>query len=360
MRILALIAALTLSFTATADTVQLKENAPDRHVVVKGDTLWDISAKFLKTPWKWPELWQLNKDEIKNPHLIYPGDVLYLSFVDGKPVLSKMEVVRLSPQVRSEPIVLDSAIPSVPYKAIAPFLKRTRVIESAQLDSMPYILGSNENRVMFGTHDTVFATPGNAPTPDWQVVRVGRPLIDPDTKAVLGYELEHLGDARTVVEGNPQMVKIVASEKEVLERDRLVPAVEESTVNLVPHAPEMAVDGKVITSLNGAEGAGMMATVVLNIGNKNGVEAGHVFGLFREGRNYADPKCVRAEKLAFLAGGFKHRDSECQRSDDKGDQVLPAERIGTAFVYRVFDGMAFALIMQSTHPVYPGSMVKQP
>lgn len=360
MRALSLIAALAISFTAYADTVQIKEDAPSRHVVVKGDTLWDISAKFLKTPWKWPELWGLNKDEIKNPHLIYPGDVILLTWENGVPRLSKLETVKLSPQIRTERIA-DTGIPSVPYKAIAPFLNRTRVIEAAKLDNMPHVLGGNDNRVMYSTHDKVYATAGDGKTTAWEFVRIGRPLADPDTGTVLGYELEYLGDGQTAKAGATQLLNITAAEKEILERDRLVPAVEISGMNLAPRAPEKAIDAKVITSLSGVEGAGPYSTVVLNKGAQSGLEAGHVLALFRSGRLTADPKCLRAEKLAFLAGGLKHRETECDKdAEAKNDAALPDERIGLAFVYRVFDTMAFALVMNSSEPVYPKTIARNP
>lgn len=361
MRALSLIAALAISFTAYADTVQIREDAPDRHVVVKGDTLWDISAKFLKSPWKWPELWRLNKDEIKNPHLIYPGDVILLTWENGVPRLSKMGTVKLSPQIRTEPISATPGIPSVPYQAIAPFLNRTRVIESALLSHMPYVLGGNDNRVMYSTHDQLYATAGDGTTSKWQVVRIARPLADPDTGTVLGYELEHLADGQTVKAGDPQLLRITAAEKEVLERDRLVPATESAPMNLAPRAPEKAVEAKVITSLSGVEGAGQYSTVVLNKGAQSGLEAGHVLALLRSGRATADPKCLRADKLAFLAGGLKHRDTDCDKKVEADNlNTLPDERIGLAFVYRVFDSMAFALILNSTEPVYPKTLARNP
>jgi hypothetical protein len=361
MRALSLIAALAISFTAYADTVQLREDAPDRHVVVKGDTLWDISAKFLKTPWKWPELWRLNQEEIKNPHLIYPGDVILLTWVDGKPQLSKLESVRLSPEVRSEAIDGRAGISSVPYKAIAPFLQRTRVIEAAKLDNMPFVLGGNHERVMYSTHDKVYATPGDGKTTAWQIVRVGRPLADPDTGAILGYQLDHLADGETVKAGAPQLVQITAADKEVLERDRLVPATQMAAMNLAPHAPEKAVNAKVITSLSGIEGVGSYATVVLNKGAGSGLEAGHVLALYRSGRSTADPNCLRAEKLAFIAGGHGHRDTECNKQAEATNRAsLPDEHIGLAFIYRVYDSLAFALIMNSTEPVYPGTLARNP
>ena len=186
MRTLLLIAALGLSATigaqVRADTVRLQENAPERHVVVKGDTLWDISEKFLKDPWLWPQVWQLNRDQIKNPHLIYPGDVVVLTMENGQPRLQleaggTRNVVKLSPQVRGEPIVIQEAgIPSIPLKAIKAMLAKGGVADPADLEKAPRILGSSDARVMFGAGDTPYASKGSGETVDWRVVRLGQPL----------------------------------------------------------------------------------------------------------------------------------------------------------------------------------------
>jgi hypothetical protein len=190
---------------------------------------------------------------------------------------------------------------------------------------------------------------------------VGRPLVDPDTGATLGYQLDHLADGQVVKAGDPQLVYITAADKEVLERDRLVPATEIAAMSLAPHAPEKSIDAKVITSLSGVEGVGTYATVVLNKGAQSGLEAGHVLALYRSGRSAADPKCLRAEKLAFIAGGIQHKDTECDRKVEANNQtVLPDERIGLAFVYRVFDSMAFALVLKSSEPVYPSTLARNP
>jgi hypothetical protein len=240
-------------------------------------------------------------------------------------------------------------------------MQRSQVIEAARLENMPFILGGNHERVIYSTYDKVYATPGDGKTTSWQIVRIGRPLADPDTGVILGYQLDHLGDGQTIKGGDPQLVHITGADKEILERDRLVPAVEIKSMSLAPHAPEKAIDAKVITSLSGIEGVGTYATVVINKGAQSGLEAGHVLALFRSGRPTADPNCLRAENLAFLAGGHGHHDTECNKEVEKNNKAtLPDEHIGLAFVYRVYDNLAFILVMNSTEPVYPGTLVRNP
>ena len=191
MRTLLLTAALglTLGISASpwnevrADEIRLQENAPDRHVVVKGDTLWDISVKFLKDPWKWPEVWGFNKAQIKNPHLIYPGDVVLLTMEGGKPRLSLQggQTIKLSPSIRGEPIVTQAAgIPTIPQAAIRALLSKGGVGDPSDLEKAPRILGSSDQRVMFGPGDHVYASKGEAEIVDWRVVRLGQPLRNPD------------------------------------------------------------------------------------------------------------------------------------------------------------------------------------
>ncbi len=373
MRTLLLIAALGLSVSLTAparaDTVRLQENAPDRHVVVKGDTLWDISEKFLKDPWLWPQVWQLNKAQIRNPHLIYPGDVVVLTMENGQPRLSLEAaagpgagpVVKLTPQVRGEPIVTEAAgIPSIPLKAIKAMLSQSGVGDPADLEKAPRILGSSDARVMFGAGDSVYATRGDGETVDWRVVRLGQPLRNPDNpETILAYEMVYLGLARTEKPGDPLQVRILSAEQEILERDRLVPAWKGDALHFVPHSPDKPLEAKVAAALGGPLYAGTHMTLVLNKGARDGLEEGHVLALFRAGRTVADPKCLRAEKIAFLAGGSRGQARDCK--PDKADATaLPDTRVGLAFVYRVFNHVAYALVMKSTEPVTVGDSARNP
>ncbi len=366
MRTLILIAALALSSVLSAplraDEIRLQENAPERHVVVKGDTLWDISEKFLKDPWKWPEVWQFNKEEIKNPHLIYPGDVVLLTMEGGKPRLSLQggQTVKLSPSIRGEPIVVKEAgIPAIPVNVIAPMLSKGGVGDPTDLANAPMILGSSDARVMFGAGDRVYAGKAEGDTVDWRVVRLGQALKSPDNpKEVLAYEMIHIADAHTETPGNPQMVRIVRTEQEVLERDRLVPAWKASPPQYMPHAPDKPINAKVISALGGPRYAGTWMTLVLDKGTRDGVEEGHVLALFRAGRSVADPKCIRAEKIAFLAGGSGHAE-DCKQ--DKNDKTaLPDTRNGLGFVYRVFNKVSYALVMRAIEPVTVGDAARNP
>lgn len=368
MRTLLLIAALGLSTSfslqARADTVRLQENAPDRHVVVKGDTLWDISEKFLKDPWLWPQVWQLNRDQIKNPHLIYPGDVVVLTMENGQPRLQlepgARNVVKLSPQIRGEPIVIQEAgIPSIPLKAIKAMLAKGGVADPADLENAPRILGSSDARVMFAAGDTAYATKGDDLTVDWRVVRLGQPLKNPaNPEEVLAYELIQVGKARTVKPGDPQLLRIVATDQEILERDRLVPDWNNDAPQFVPRSPDKPMEAKVVAALGGPIYAGTYMTLVLDKGARDGLEAGHVLALFRAGRTVADPKCLRAEKIAFLAGGQGSAKDCTPNAQDQ--TTLPDTRVGLGFVYRIFDKVSYALVMKSSEPVTVGDVARNP
>ena len=377
MRILPLVAAIGISFglssgvflaPAWADTVRLHENAPDKHIVVKGDTLWDISATFLKDPWKWPEVWGFNREQIKNPHLIYPGDVVYLHYVDGKPRLSLEkgrfgETVKLSPQVRSEPIVLkDQGVSSIPLSAILPFISKGVVGSAEELINAPRVLGSatGDSRVMFAKGDLVFATTSEIPGQNWRVMRMGQALKNPDNeKEVLAYELVYVGEAVSVAAGDPQTLRITSNDQEILERDRLLPAWDGNPPQFMPHEPEKPVNAKVVAALGGPTMAGTWMNLVLNQGKKDGIAEGHVLALFKPGRSIADPKCLRAEKIAFMSGRGREHAEDCKpNKDDKS--ALPETRIGEAFVYRVFDQLSYALVVRSTEPVSTGDAARNP
>jgi hypothetical protein len=374
MRSVFVIAALSLTVAldaltfghAQADEIRLQEDAPTRHVVVKGDTLWDISEKFLKDPWKWPEVWGFNKAQIKNPHLIYPGDVVLLSMENGQPRLSLESrqftgTIKLSPSIRGEPIVIKEAgIAAIPVNAITPLLSRGSVGDAADLAQAPMILGSSDARVMFGPGDKVYATKAEADIVDWRIVRLGQALKNPDNiKEILAYELIHIADARTEVPGDPQVVRILRTEQEVLERDRLVPSWKSEPPQYMPHAPEQPIKAKVVSALGGPLYAGTWMTLVLDKGARDGIEEGHVLALFRAGRSVADPKCIRAEKIAFLAGGGRGQAEDCKKNENDKTE-LPETRNGLAFVYRVFNKVSYALVMKGVEPVTIGDVARNP
>lgn len=381
--------ALILAAPASADTLRLQENAPEKYVVVKGDTLWDISARFLKDPWLWPQIWGLNRGEIKDPHWIYPGDLIVLDRTGSEPRLSlvkgdkrEMSTIRLAPGVRATEIG-DDAIPAIPIRIIHPFLSQPRVVAKGALTDAPFILGTNAERVVLGAGDDAFATGGPAGTTRWNVLRPGRALNDPETGETLGYEVEYLGDARTVAEGAPQKIRITQSVQEILPRDKLLAADETTTYEYMPHAPAGRIAARIISAYGSVADSGSYQTVVLNRGSRDGLEPGHVLAVYREGQAvqltraekkrmawvsrkvdgasgegawlYNDVRCLKEDGAVRYDQGADPRDSfrkTCLGTDDDRTVKLPDARSGLVMVYRVYDRVAYALIMQSDGPVY--------
>jgi hypothetical protein len=378
-----------LAVPALADTLKLQDNAPDTYVVVKGDTLWDISGRFLKDPWRWPQIWNLNREEIRNPHWIYPGDLVVLDRSGKEPRLSLvkggqngLQTVKLSPGVRATDIGAE-AIPAIPIRVIHPFLSQPRVVSKGALDDAPFILGSNAERVVLGAGDDAFATGGKDGVMQWNVLRPGKTLKDPETGEVLGYEVEYLGDARTLVEGAPQKIRITQSAQEILPRDKLVEADDSTTFEYIPHAPESKISGRIISAYGGLADSGRYQTVVINRGSREGLEPGHVLAVFREGQAvtltrdekdrmtwineksagvpdggawlYNDVRCLKENSKVTYDQSVDARNtfrSTCLGNDSKNAVKLPDARSGLVMVYRVYDRVSYALIMESDGPVY--------
>lgn len=397
MRQLVVSLALLLAAPALADTLKLQDNAPDKYVVVKGDTLWDISGRFLKDPWRWPQIWNMNREEIKNPHWIYPGDMVVLDRSGKEPRLSLvkggnngMRTVKLSPGVRTTDIG-DEAVPAIPIRAIHAFLSQPRVVPKGALDDAPFILGTNLERVVLGSGDDAFATGGKPGVTRWNVLRPGKALKDPETGEVLGYEVEYLGDARTLVEGAPQKIRITQSAQEILPKDKLVEASNSTTFEYLPRAPENQISGRIISAYGGLSDSGRYQTVVINRGSNDGLEPGHVLTVFREGkavtltRDEKDRMTWVNEKTSGVpdGGAWLYNDVRCLKENSKVtyDQTadvrntfrstclgnssdlavkLPNTRSGLVMVYRVYDRVSYALIMQSDGPVYLLDSVKTP
>jgi hypothetical protein len=332
---------------------ELAPNAPDQYTVKRGDTLWDISKLFLRSPWRWPELWGMNLDQIRNPHLIYPGQMLFLDKSGGRarlrvgqPVAG--DTVRLSPRVRSEP--LDAgAITSVPMHLIAPFLNEAVVFNSNELDAAPRIVAAQEGRVLLGRGDTAYVRGELGGLRDWRVFREATPLKDPITQEVLGYEAQYLGTAEyrrageTVSngDGKPQIVPatfaISTIRKEVGVGDRLAPVPPRDFTAYVPHAPAQPVDGRIVSVYGDALIAGQNQIVALNRGAKDGMERGHVLALWQAGVSTTD-----------------------KTDPARPAMRLPDERHGLLFVFRVFDRVSYALILNVQHPVRAGDRFTQP
>ncbi|MDP1679921.1 MAG: LysM peptidoglycan-binding domain-containing protein [Candidatus Nitrotoga sp.] len=333
--IISLICCLLPTF-AFADTVKIHDNAPDSHIVVKGDTLWDISAKFFEDPWKWPQIWGLNKDTIKDPHWIYPGDVVHLDHASGTLHVGKIkkieetaeagksDSVKLSPRVHVQSSE-HNAIPSISASAIEPFLSRPLIIEKNGLSNAPTIVGTQEKRVLLATGDIAYAK-GLSKDQGllWQIYRPGKTLLDPENAEVLGYEAVYLGDAEVEKFADISTLKIVKALKEINKGDRLIQASGEFAGSYVPRVPGSQIAARVISIYAGVSQAGQHSIVTLNKGLRDGLENGHVLALYRKGD-------VVKEKGETL--------------------TLPDVRYGLLFVFRTFDKVAYALVMRTRLPV---------
>lgn len=332
----ALLLFLASSFCLAAEPpLVLTDNPPARHIVVPGDTLWGISGKFLKQPWRWPELWRLNREQIRNPHRIYPGDVIVLERdADGTPRL-RIENARAEPKIYGQQ--LTQPIPSIPPNVINPFLSAPLVIEQGQLDDAPRIVATQQDRVFLATGDLAYVDGAAANVDMWQVYRRGRPLRDPETKETLAFEAFYLGTARQIEPGSPAIFEIVTFKEEIGRGDRLVPATPPPLINYVPHKPEQAVDGRVISIYGGVNEAGRFSIIALNRGIQDGLEIGHVLSLQRN-------------RVVV------QRDDEGRKERVK----VPEERYGLAFVFRCFDHISYALVLQSDGPVTVNDYLRTP
>lgn len=330
--------------------IAIKPDAPDRYTVVKGDTLWGIAQRYTDSPWRWNELWDMNKDQIKNPHRIYPGDVILLDrnasrlALEGGPG-SAGGTVRMSPRVRAESTTA-AAIPSIPPQIIEPFLTRPLVVEPDGLARAPMIVATEESRVILESGNRAFVKGiGGSKEPTWFVYRQGAALVDPENNTTLGYEAVYLGTARVTRAGEPAVVQLTSVTQEVGVGDKLVPAGRAEVPNYAPRAPSKPVQGRVISTYgkNPRVGeTGPQTVISINRGKSHGLEVGNVLALYRPGATVA---------VADASGG----------RGKSGEKVtLPDERYGLAFVFRVFDRVSYALVMTISKPVSLQDVVQNP
>ncbi|MBK7354946.1 MAG: LysM peptidoglycan-binding domain-containing protein [Propionivibrio sp.] len=336
-----IISMLVLAFSAllcsaAEPPLQLADHAPDRHIVVPGDTLWDISGRFLKEPWRWPEIWRMNRQQIKNPNLIYPGDVIVLDYdSSGNPML-RMQNGKLQPQIYSEQI--SQAIPPIPPNTIEPFLSAPLVVEVNGLDSAARIVATQQDRVFLGNGDTAYVDNADPAQSKWQVYRNGKPMLNPDDpKQILGYEAFFLGTATQIRPGSPATFEVMTAKQEIGRGDRLIPAVRPALVAYIPHKPDSLIDGRVISVYGGVGAAGRGSIVSLNKGSKDGLEIGHVLALERNRT-------------------VVQRDEE----DRKVNVQIPAERMGLVLIFRTFERISYALIVQSEGTIEVNDFVRTP
>ncbi len=352
---------------APSAPLTVKPDAPDRYVVVPGDTLWSISQRYTDSPWRWPELWNLNKEQIRNPHLIYPGYVLLLDRERGRLSIAGTEPgpgpgpapgpgietgagtgtagesVRLGPRIRAESLAAQG-IPSIPASVIEPFLTRPLVVEPEGLDKAPTIVGTQTDRVILAAGNTAYVRGiGASKEETWYVYRRGGALVDPDTNRTLAYEAVYLGTAQLTRPGEPATVVLTSAVREVEAGDKLVAAGRPQPVNYAPRAPATQIRGRVM-SIYGGMGkvgeAGPQSIISINRGRADGIEPGHVLALYALGGTVRDTSKLKDAPDALIK--------------------LPDERAGLAFVFRVFDRISYALVMHLTRPVSPLDVVRTP
>ncbi len=336
------------AMNVAAQDVQLREDYPERHTVVKGDTLWDISAKFLKDPWLWPKVWKMNRDQIKNPHLIYPGDVVVLDLSSGDPQLRLLrETVTLQPGIREEYLEKE-AVTTIAPNIIEPFLSQPLVIENDELENAAAIIGSQENRVVLSQGVKIYI---DEITEDqgrfWNVYRNGKVFIDPITKEQLGTEAIHLGNARITRYGEPATAEISRANQEIFKDDKLVAAPDDLSKSFVPRAPESDINGHILSLYGSVNEGGRNSIITINRGTNNGIEPGHVLAIYREGSLVKNPKYEKAKK-------------EDKKTTEPPQLKLPNERIGLMMVFRTFDRISYGLIMQASEPVNALDLVQTP
>lgn len=316
--------------------IELTPDAPDRHIVVAGDTLWDISARFLKNPYRWPDLWKMNAEQVKNPHRIFPGQVVILDRSGVTPYLKLGQMVKLEPQVRVE--ILPKEIPAIPAQAIEPFLAQPLVIDLVAFERAPRIVATQENRFYAGPGDTIFAAGVDPDVKLWHIYRPGAPLIDPDNGETLGLEAIFLGNARPVGAGEVTTMTVVSVKQEIGRGDYLVPAGRADILGYVPHAPTQDIKGRVLALYGGLGEGGRNSIISISRGMRDGVGMGHVLSLHRAGITATN-----------------RFEGQAQQS-----HVLPDESYGLVFIFRVFDRVAYGLVMTASRPVMMGDLVRKP
>lgn len=318
------------------EPVPLADNAPDQYVVQVGDTLWDIAATFLKDPWFWPEIWYVNP-QVENPHLIYPGDVLGLVYIDGQPRITNVRAstYRLSPQARVTP--LNESITSIPYEDVQAFLSSGVILEKDQADALPYLLETRGDHLIASAGNEIYVrgVATNVPGTRYRVVHVGDPLYDPDDDRLVGYQGIQVGEGALRRGGDPATVSLTDTSREATPGDRLLPESVDVPLNFFPRSPSTTVEGRIISVVDGVTQIGQYMVVVLNRGTNNGLSVGDVLTVWQTG-----------EVVDDRFGGGKVR--------------LPDEEAGTVMVFKTFDRISYGLVMEATQAIHIHDTIRNP
>jgi len=340
----------TASIPQLGAALGLSDDRPDSYTVVRGDTLWDISGKFLDEPWRWPEVWQANPD-IKNPHLIYPGDRIRLEYdADGRPklVVSRNgvdlnfdvedvsgNVEKLSPRIREES--LEEAIPSIPGDAIRQFLVYPRVISRQELGASPYVIGNYEGRLTSAVGHEIYARGiRNRDQSSYGIFRESKVLRDPISGEDLGQEVSHVGDARLLQLGDPSTLLITSNKTETIAGDRLMSSGNSFTPHqYIPRTPNFDGEGRVVSLVDAIAQVGRNQVVVINLGERNDIEVGDVLAIERRGGRIRDPIKGRGQETV----------------------AIPNTRTGVVMVFQTFDKVSYALVMESKRPIHQNDVV---
>jgi hypothetical protein len=329
-----------------AEEIVYVPESPQTYIVQEGDTLWDISSVFLRDPWHWPEIWYKNP-QVENPHLIYPGDVLAIIYVGGQKRVQitqrgeqgsalagtgtgGLKVVKLSPRVRTQTI--ESSIPSIPIESIRHLLARPLIIDEDELENSAYIISSLDSHLVNSINDKLYVRKLDTSTGNgrYQIFRPNRPLFDPITNELLGYEAQYVGETKLLLRGDPATVRVTNSEREILRNDRVLPINNTNFErDFFPRPPAKDVSGSIVSLLDAISQLGQYQTLAINLGVRDGLETGNILNINRRGDVIRD---IEEEDPTFRV-------------------KLPDEKIGTAMIIRAFEKMSYALVMTADRPV---------
>ena len=366
--LIGLLTALFISISSWADEIQLNPAHPDQYTVVKGDTLWELSGKFLSHPWQWPQLWS-NNTQIKNPQLIYPGDTLYFSIVNGKPQLSLSQNEQPAPSPAGSTCVLNEddvkkgradfavsktgkllpciretiikqAIKLIPTESIAQFLISPKVMSENERNNAAAVIGIVDEHLVAGAGDKVYVHAITQPESlTYAIYRTGEPYVNPETKEALGYEAKYIADARLQQPGNPATLVITQSNSEIRHGDLVMPkSDEELTLNYFPRPPQTNITGNIIGVPGGVSQVGALNVVVIDKGTKDGILAGHELSIYQNGNSIKDPYNAASSDTT----------------------TVPDEQVGTLMVFRPFERVSYALVMKAAQAIHILDKVKTP